>query len=148
MADEHCSLPPRRQAFSEYNPRMQARLLSAVVIFLPALACTSKGIETTGTSGAASPRTENPAPTPTGSCDELEQQYDVEARKLAKACKAKEDCSLSWSDFNCYALRSTSDDVSALEAIDAAMAAKGCSEVECEPPPVIKCEAGVCDWDL
>ena len=91
----------------------------------------------------------DPAPQrPAGSCAQLGAAWNTADRQLARACEATEDCSLLWSDHNCYALRSTSDDVTGLEAIDAAMASKGCPEVECEPPPMRVCEDGTCQWDL
>lgn len=89
-----------------------------------------------------------PTALPTGSCDELEKAFDAGARELSRVCESKDDCGLLWSEFNCYALRSEDDDVAKLEAIDAAMRAQGCSQVECEPPPMIACEDGKCDWDL
>lgn len=88
-----------------------------------------------------------PAAKAQGSCEELEQRWEAEAAKLERACESKDECSLLWSDYVCYALRSQSDDVSVLESIDAGMEGR-CSTVECEPPPPIACKSGRCDWDL
>ena len=121
----------------------------------------SAGSTTAPTSAASSATADPPAPgdaksTPEDGanslsaldCDALSDRFESEARTLARRCVDAAECSLLWSDYNCYALRSASDEVESLGSVDREMATKACSKVECEPPPLIACTEGRCAWKL
>ena len=136
---------------------VQRLVLRPRLLVAATLACSVALVACQATDGSQSPKPRQVEPTGpdalppskvVGDCDQLEDQFRSESRKLAKSCERTEDCSLLWSEYNCYALRSASDDVSQLEAIDDAMAKQDCDPVECEPPPMHECRAGVCDWAL
>ena len=133
---------------------LAARATASLALALLAAACTGSpaapaGSAAPATAEAGDSKDAGAKPSSSAStCDDLRAQFEAGDRKLARECETKEDCTMLWSDYNCYALRGPDDDVSRLVSIDEAMRKQGCAEVECEPPPLIKCAGGICGWDL